>query len=39
VEWQPNAPYLISEIASNLQGVNPQATTLNLNPENWYYVK
>jgi peptide/nickel transport system substrate-binding protein len=39
VEWQPNAPYLISEIANNLQGVNPQSTTLTLNPENWYYVK
>ncbi len=39
VEWQPNAPYLISEITDNLQGVNPQPTTLSLTPENWYYVK
>jgi peptide/nickel transport system substrate-binding protein len=39
VEWQPNAPYLISEITNNLQGVNPQTSTLNLTPENWYYVK
>jgi len=39
VEWQPNAPYLVAEIASNLKGVNPQSTTLSLNPENWYYVK
>jgi peptide/nickel transport system substrate-binding protein len=39
VEWQPNAPYLVAEIANNLKGVNPQSTTLSLNPENWYYVK
>jgi hypothetical protein len=39
VEWQPNAPYLISEVTDNLKGVSPQTTTLNLNPENWYYVK
>jgi len=39
VEWQPNAPYLVAEIANNLKGVNPQPTTLSLNPENWYYVK
>jgi peptide/nickel transport system substrate-binding protein len=39
VEWQPNAPYAVSEIANNLQGVNPQSTTLTINPENWYYVK
>jgi peptide/nickel transport system substrate-binding protein len=39
VEWQPNAPYLISEVTNNLKGVSPQSTTLNLNPENWYYVK
>jgi peptide/nickel transport system substrate-binding protein len=39
VEWQPNAPYLIAEIANNLKGVNPQSTTLTINPENWYYVK
>jgi peptide/nickel transport system substrate-binding protein len=39
VEWQPNAPYLVAEIASNLKGVTPMSTTLTLNPENWYYVK
>jgi peptide/nickel transport system substrate-binding protein len=39
VEWQPNAPYLIAEIANNLKGVNPQSTTLTINPEDWYYVK
>jgi peptide/nickel transport system substrate-binding protein len=39
VEWQVNAPYLISEIVNNLKGVTPQSSTLTLNPENWYYVK
>jgi peptide/nickel transport system substrate-binding protein len=39
VEWQPNAPYLIAEIANNLKGATPESTTLTLNPENWYYVK
>jgi len=39
VEWQPNAPYLVAEIANNLKGVTPESTTLTLNPENWYYVK
>jgi peptide/nickel transport system substrate-binding protein len=39
VEWQVNAPYEVNEIASNLQGVAPASSTLNLNPENWYYVK
>jgi peptide/nickel transport system substrate-binding protein len=37
--WQPNAAYSLSEIATNLQGVVPQETTLNLTPENWYFVK
>jgi peptide/nickel transport system substrate-binding protein len=39
VQWQVNAPYLISEIVNNLKGVAPQSSTLTLNPENWYYVK
>jgi peptide/nickel transport system substrate-binding protein len=39
VEYQPNAPYLIAEIANNLKGVTPMSTTLTINPENWYYVK
>jgi peptide/nickel transport system substrate-binding protein len=39
VEWQPNAPYQITEVVSNLKGVIPQASTLMLDPEDWYYVK
>jgi peptide/nickel transport system substrate-binding protein len=39
VEWQPNAPYQITEVADNLKGVTPQETTLAITPENWYYVK
>jgi peptide/nickel transport system substrate-binding protein len=39
VEWQVNAPYLISEVSNNLKGFLPQSSTLTLNPENWYYVK
>jgi peptide/nickel transport system substrate-binding protein len=38
VIWQPNGVYELTEIASNLRGVVPQSTTLNLNPENWYFV-
>ncbi len=39
VEWQPNAPYQITEVASNLKGVIPMTSTLMLDPEDWYYVK
>jgi peptide/nickel transport system substrate-binding protein len=39
VQWQVNAPYLVAEVANNLQGVAPESTTLSLNPENWYYTK
>jgi peptide/nickel transport system substrate-binding protein len=39
VQWQPNAPYLVAEIANNLKGVTPMSTTLTINPEDWYYVK
>ena len=39
VEWQPNAPYQITEVAGNLKGVLPQEPTLNITPENWYFVK
>jgi peptide/nickel transport system substrate-binding protein len=39
VEWQPNAPYQITEVVNNLAGVTPQEPTLNITPENWYYVK
>jgi peptide/nickel transport system substrate-binding protein len=38
VEWQPNAPYQITEVVSNLKGVTPQTPTLMLDPEDWYYV-
>jgi peptide/nickel transport system substrate-binding protein len=36
--WQPNAPYQVTEVASNLQGVTPQEPTLNLTPEDWYFT-
>ena len=39
VEWQPNADYQLTEVANNLKGVTPQSPTLDLTPENWYYVK
>jgi peptide/nickel transport system substrate-binding protein len=39
VIYQPNGVYQLSEIANNLRGVVPQSTTLNLNPESWFYVK
>ncbi len=39
VEWQPNAPYQITEVAGNLKGVLPQEPTLNITPEDWYFVK
>ena len=39
VQWQPNADYQLTEIASNLKGVTPQSPTLNITPENWYFVK
>jgi peptide/nickel transport system substrate-binding protein len=38
VMWQPNGVYQLTEVAHNLRGVIPQSTTLNLNPENWYFV-
>ncbi len=37
--WQENGVYELTEIASNLHGVTPQAPTLNLTPENWYFTK
>ena len=37
--WQPNGVYELTEIASNLHGVTPQAPTLNFTPENWYFTK
>jgi peptide/nickel transport system substrate-binding protein len=39
VVWQPNGAYQLTEVVSNLKGVTPQAPTLNLNPEDWYFVK
>jgi peptide/nickel transport system substrate-binding protein len=39
VIWQPNGVYELTEITNNLRGVIPQASTLTINPENWYFVK
>jgi peptide/nickel transport system substrate-binding protein len=39
VQWQPNAPYQVTEVVDNLHGVLPQTSTLMLDPEDWYYVK
>jgi peptide/nickel transport system substrate-binding protein len=39
VIWQPNGAYQLTEVADSLRGVLPQATTLTINPENWYFVK
>ncbi|MBO0803127.1 MAG: hypothetical protein J2P25_08645 [Nocardiopsaceae bacterium] len=39
VIWQPNAAYQLTEINDKLRGVVPQSTTLNLNPEDWYFVR
>jgi peptide/nickel transport system substrate-binding protein len=38
VIWQPSGVYELTEIADNLRGVIPQSSTLNINPENWYYA-
>jgi peptide/nickel transport system substrate-binding protein len=29
----------LTEVVNNLQGVTPQSTTANLNPENWYFTR
>ena len=39
MEWQPNGAYELTEVKNSLKGVIPQATTLGINPENWYFVK
>ncbi|HTR91362.1 MAG TPA: ABC transporter substrate-binding protein [Trebonia sp.] len=39
VIWQPNGVYQLTEVSTSLRGVIPQSTTLNINPENWYFVK
>jgi peptide/nickel transport system substrate-binding protein len=37
--WVVNAAYMVNEIKDNLKGVTPEQPTLNLVPEDWYYVK
>jgi peptide/nickel transport system substrate-binding protein len=39
VMWQPEADYQVTEISGDLRGVTPQSPTLNLTPEDWYFVK
>jgi peptide/nickel transport system substrate-binding protein len=39
VQFQPNADYQLTEIVNTLKGVTPQGSTLDLNPEDWYFVK
>ena len=39
VIWQPNGVYQLTEVVSNLGGVTPQSSTLNINPENWFFTK
>jgi peptide/nickel transport system substrate-binding protein len=39
VIWQPNGVYQLTEVNNTLRGVIPQSTTLNINPENWFFVK
>ena len=39
VEWQPNSPLSLIEVADNLKGVTPLSPTFAINPENWYFVK
>jgi peptide/nickel transport system substrate-binding protein len=37
--WQPNGAYEMTEVTNGLQGVLPQDTTANINPEDWYFTK
>jgi peptide/nickel transport system substrate-binding protein len=39
VLWQPSAEYQLTEVAGNLKGVTPQSPTLDITPEDWYFVK
>ena len=39
VIWQPNGVYQLTEVVDNLGGVTPQSSTLNINPENWFFTK
>jgi peptide/nickel transport system substrate-binding protein len=37
--WQAQPAALLTEVASNLEGVTPQSPTLTINPENWYFTR
>jgi peptide/nickel transport system substrate-binding protein len=37
--WVPNGVYELTEVVNNLQGVTPQSSTGQINPENWYFTK
>jgi peptide/nickel transport system substrate-binding protein len=37
--WQPLADYQLTEVSDNLRGVTPQMPTIDILPENWYFVK
>ena len=37
--WQPLADYQLTEVSSNLRGVIPRMPTIDILPENWYFVK
>jgi peptide/nickel transport system substrate-binding protein len=39
VLWQPSAEYQLTEVTGNLKGVTPQSPTLDITPEDWYFVK
>jgi len=39
VIWQPNGVYQLTEVVANLGGVTPQSSTLNINPEDWFFTK
>jgi peptide/nickel transport system substrate-binding protein len=39
VIFQPNGAYALTEVNNKLKGALPQSPTLNINPENWYFVK
>ena len=39
VVWQPNPPFMMSEISNNLKGATPQNVFGGLFPENWYFTK
>jgi peptide/nickel transport system substrate-binding protein len=39
VQYQPLAAFTLTEVDNNLKGVLPQSPTLDINPEDWYFVK